>query len=58
MTSALGTAVIEVWEHRDRNVIFAKAICVGVTFAGYHLFVAADRRLGKGTLWRALWGKS
>ena len=56
-SGALGTALVEVWEHRDRNVMFAKAICVGVAFAGYHLFVGADRRLGKGTLWRALWGK-
>jgi len=57
-SGALGTAIVEVWEHRDRNVFFAKVICVILTFAGYHLFVAADRRLGKGTLWRAIWNKS
>ena len=56
-SGALGTALVEAWEHRDRNVIFAKAICVGVAFAGYHLFVATDGRLGEGTLWRAIWGK-
>ena len=57
-SGTLRTALIEVWEQRDRNVIFAKVICVILTFAAYHLFVAADRRLGKGTLWRAIWGKS
>jgi len=56
-SGALGTALVAVWEHRDRNVIFAKAICVGVAFAGYHLFMGTDHRLGKGTLWRAIWGK-
>jgi hypothetical protein len=47
----------EVWEHRDRDVIFAKVICVTLSFAGYDLFVATDSRLGKGTLWRAMWAK-
>jgi hypothetical protein len=56
-SGALGSALVEAWEQRDRNVIFAKAICVGVAFAGYHLFVATDGRLGEGTLWRAIWGK-
>ena len=51
---ALGTAITEVWENRDRSLILAKVLCVGLSFLGYHLFVAADRRLGKGTLWRAL----
>jgi hypothetical protein len=23
----------------------------------YHLFVATDRRLGKGTLWRTIWSR-
>jgi hypothetical protein len=26
-------------------------LCVDLSFLGYHLFVAAERRLGKGTLW-------
>jgi hypothetical protein len=56
-TGALGSAISEVWANRDRNVIFAKAICVAIAFAVYHLFVATDDRLGKGALWRAIWGK-
>ncbi|MGH7479910.1 MAG: hypothetical protein ACREJ8_10045, partial [Candidatus Methylomirabilales bacterium] len=38
--------------HRDRNVILAKVICVGLAFAGYHLYAGLDRRLGEGTLRR------
>ena len=34
-----------------------KVLYVGLTFLGYHLFVAVDSRLGQGTLWRALWGR-
>jgi hypothetical protein len=56
-TGALGAAITEAWEGRDRSLILAKVLCVGLTFLGYHLFVAADRRLGEGTLWRALWGR-
>ena len=56
-SGALGRAFADVWEHRDRNAILAKTICVGLAFAGYHLFRATDHRLGKGTLWRALWNK-
>ena len=51
-----GTAITEeAWECRP-SLILAKVLCVGLSFLGYHLFVAADRRLGKGTLWQALWG--
>lgn len=57
-SGALGTAITAIWENRDRSLILAKALCVGLSFFGYHLFVAADRRLGKGTLWRALWGRA
>jgi hypothetical protein len=53
-TSGLGGAIAEVWAHRDRDVILAKVICVGLTFAGYHLYTGIDRRLGEGTLWRML----
>lgn len=53
----LGTALVQVWEHRDHNIILAKAICITLAFAAYHLFVATDHRLGKGTLWRVIWGK-
>jgi hypothetical protein len=56
-SGALGTAVTEIWENRDRSLILAKVLCVGLSFLGYHLFVAADSRLGKGPLWRALWGR-
>jgi len=57
-SGALGRAVSEVWAHRDRNVMFAKVICVGLAFAAYHLFVETDRRLGTGTLWRAIWDRN
>ena len=53
-TDGLEGAIAEVWAHRDRNVIFAKVICVGLTFAGYHLYKGIDRRLGEGTLRRML----
>lgn len=56
-SGALGRAITEAWEHRDRTLILTKALCVGLAFLGYHLFVAADSRLGKGTLWRALWAR-
>jgi len=53
----VGAAITAVWENRDRSLILAKVLCVGLAFLGYHLFVTADSRLGKGTLWRALWGR-
>jgi len=53
-TDGLEGAIAEVWAHRDRNVIFAKVICVGLTFAAYHLYKGIDRRLGEGTLRRML----
>ena len=53
-TGGLGAAFVELWAHRDRNVIFAKAICVALAFAGYHLYTGIDRRLGEGTLRRLL----
>lgn len=56
-SGALGRAITEAWEHRHRSLILANVLCVGLTFLGYHLFVATDRRAGKGTLWRALWGR-
>jgi hypothetical protein len=55
--ATLGAAISAAWEGRDRSLILAKVLCVGLSFFGYHLFVAADSRLGKGTLWRALWGR-
>jgi hypothetical protein len=57
-TGALGKALDEVWEERDRNVMLAKALCVGLTFAAYNLYAGVDRRLGKGVLWRAIWNRT
>lgn len=51
-SGVLAAAVAEVWEHRDRNLMLAKVICIGLAFAGYHLYAGLDRLLGKGTLWR------
>ena len=45
-----------VWEHRDRNVMLASVICIGLAFAGYNLFSAIDRRLGEGTLRQVVFG--
>ena len=53
----LASAITAIWENRDWSLILAKVLCVGLAFLGYHLFVAADSRLGKGTLWRALWAR-
>ena len=51
-TGNLGPAVMDVWSHRDRNVILAKVICVALTFGAYHLYMGIDRHLGEGTLRR------
>lgn len=48
----LGDAILTVWAHRDRNLILAKVLCVGLAFAGYHLYAGLDRRLGVGVLRR------
>jgi hypothetical protein len=53
-TGLLTQAVVEVWEHRDRNVILAKVLCIGLAFLVYHLYTGLDRRLGKGTLHRLM----
>jgi hypothetical protein len=54
-SDALGIAITEVRENRDGSLIRAKALYVSPAFLGYHLFVAADSRLGKATRWRELW---
>jgi hypothetical protein len=46
----LGEAFIYVWEHKDLSLIFAKVLCIGLAFMGYHLYRGIDRRLGEGTL--------
>lgn len=45
-------AVTEVWEQRDRNLMIAKVLCIGLSFFAYHLYAGLDRRLGEGTLRR------
>ncbi len=50
----LTQAILDVWEHRDRNIIFAKVLCVGLAFFVYHLYTGLDRRLGEGTLHRLI----
>ena len=54
-TGALGPAVVDVWENRDRNVMLAKVIVIGIAYVGYHLYAGVDRRLGQGKLWRTIW---
>jgi hypothetical protein len=51
-SGALGEAILTMWAHRDRNMILAKVLCVGLAFAGYHLYTGLDRQLGEGTLRR------
>jgi len=56
-TGALGKAFVDVWAHQDRYVIFAKVLCIGLAFMGYHLFKGIDRRLGEGTLKRLVFNR-
>ena len=49
-TGQFAQALQHVWVHSDRNVMMATVICVGLSFAGYNLYSAIDRRLGEGTL--------
>ena len=51
-SGTLGQALMDVWAHRDRNVILAKVMCISLAFAAYHLYAGLDRRLGEGTLRR------
>ena len=52
---SLDRAIAQVWESRDWNVIVAKALIIGVAYAGYHLYAGVDRRLGSGVLGRTIW---
>jgi hypothetical protein len=54
--SAFLRAVVAAWEHRDRNIILAKVLCIGLFFAAYHLYHGIDRRLGEGSLRRLIIG--
>jgi len=51
-SGTLGEAFMEVMMHEDRHNIFARVLCIGLAFMGYHLYRGIDRRLGKGTLRR------
>jgi len=53
----LSEAFMEVWAQRDRNVIFAKVLCIGLAFMGYHLYKGIDRRLGEGALKRMVFDR-
>ena len=55
---ALGAAVAYVWRHRDRNVILADVICIGLALMAYHLYTGVDRRLGEGTLREVIWRRA
>jgi hypothetical protein len=57
-TGALAEAIVQVWEQRDRNLILAKVICIGLAFLAYHLYAGLDRRLGRGTLRRLVTSRS
>jgi len=51
-THSFRAAVLEIWAHRDWNILLTKVLCGGLAFAGYHLYAGLDRRLGEGTLRR------
>jgi hypothetical protein len=57
-TGHFGESLKEVWHHRDRSVMLATVLCVGLAFAGYNLYSAIDRRLGNGTLRKLLFRRS
>jgi hypothetical protein len=52
VSGTVGQAVMDIWAHRDRNVILANVILIGLAFAVYHIYAGVDRRLGEGTLRR------
>ncbi|MGY6276063.1 hypothetical protein [Methylomonas sp. MgM2] len=47
-------AIADIWEHRDRNIMLAKLLCVSLTFFAYHIFAGIDRQIGEGKLRRML----
>ncbi|HEU5197339.1 MAG TPA: hypothetical protein VFW70_21560 [Methylomirabilota bacterium] len=53
-----GAALAAVWTHRDRELILAKSMCIGLALVGYHLYFGVDRHLGKGILWRVMWKRT
>lgn len=50
----LGAAFMDVWEHKDLSLIFAKVLCIGLAFMGFFLYRGLDWRLGEGTLRRII----
>jgi hypothetical protein len=54
----LGESLTHVWQHRDRNVMLATVVCIGLAFAGYNLYSAIDGRLGEGTLRKLLFRRT
>jgi len=53
-TGNLRESLVHVWQHRDRSVMLATVLCIGLAFAAYNLYSAIDRRLGEGTLRKLL----
>ena len=49
-SGTLGEVFMDVMMHEDRHNIFARVLCIGLAFMGYHLYRGIDSRLGKGTL--------
>ena len=54
----LADSLGHVWQHRDRSVMLATVMCIGLAFAGYNLYTAIDRRLGAGTLRDLIWRRA
>ena len=48
----LGEALLDLMMHEDHHNIFARVLCMGLAFMGYHLYRGIDRRLGEGSLMR------
>ena len=57
-TTSLNEAFFEMWSHQDRNIIFAKILCIGLVFLIYHLYREIDRRLGEGAPLRMVFSRS
>ena len=56
-THTVNEAFVKVWAHHDRNVIFAKILCIILIYFLYHLYRGIDRRLGEGTLLRMVFSR-
>lgn len=47
---SLGPAIHEVWHGRDRNTIFATALCLAAAFGAYNVLSVVNRHLAGGRL--------